>query len=99
MRFGIVGVAVFIAAYVASIVLYVNSGMGHPHQVAESPPSSDGTAVTIDVEDIQSDNSLLIANYTVSPGPELLDPVTHNLKEDLSLVVTSVVMASKRTWS
>ena|SRR5271166_1004925 len=99
MRLGIVGVVVFIAAYVASIVLYVNDGMGHPHQVAESPPSSDGTKVTVDVEDIQSDNSLLIANYNVAPGPALLDPVTHNLKEDLSLLVTSVVSASKRTWS
>jgi hypothetical protein len=99
MRLGIVGVVVFIAAYVGSIVLYVNDGMGHPHQVAESPPSSDGTKVTVDVEDIQSDNSLLIVNYNVSPGPELLDPATHNLKEDLSLLVTSVVSASQRTWS
>jgi hypothetical protein len=99
MRLGIVGVAVFIAAYVASIVLYVNDGMGHTRQVAESPPSSDGTKVTVDVEEIQSDNSLLIANYNVAPGPELLDPVTHNLKEDLSLLVTSAVSASKRTWS
>ena len=99
MRLGIVGVVVFIAAYVASIVLYVNDGMGHPRQVAESPQSSDGTKVTVDVEDIESDNSLLIANYNVAAGPALLDPVTHNLKEDLSLLVTSVVSASKRTWS
>lgn len=98
MRPGIVGVAVFIAAYVASIVLYVNDGMGHPHQVAESPPSSGATKVTVDVEDIQSDNSLLIANYNISPGPELLDPVTHALKDDLSFVVTSAVTASNRTW-
>jgi Domain of unknown function (DUF4436) len=99
MRLGIIGVVVFIAAYIASIVLYVNSGMGHPHQVAESPPSGDGTTVIVDVEDMQSDNSLLVANNTVSPGPQLLDPVTHSLKEDLSLVVTSAVSASKRTWS
>jgi len=98
LRFGIIGVGVFIAAYVASIVLYVNSGMGHPHQFAESPPSAGGTTVIIAVEDIQSDNSLLIANYSVSVGPELLDPVTQNLKEDLSLVLTSVVAASKHTW-
>ena len=98
MRLGIVGVAVFIAAYIASIVLYVNDGMGHPAQIIESPPSSGGTTVTVDVEDIQSDNSLLVANYTVSPGPRLLDPVTHDLKEDLSLAVTSVVSASKHTF-
>jgi hypothetical protein len=99
MRLGIVGVAVFIAAYVTSIVLYVNDGMGHARQVAESPPSGDGTKVTVDVEEIQSDNSLLIANYDVAPGPELLDPATQNLKEDVSLLVTSAVSASKRTWS
>jgi hypothetical protein len=99
VRLGIVGVAVFIAAYVASIVLYINDGMGHPHQVAESPPSSGGTRVTVDVEDIQSDNSLLVANYNISPGPELLDPVTHDLRENLSLLVTSEVSASKHTWS
>jgi len=99
MRLRIVGVVVFIAAYVASIVLYVNDGSGHPRQITESPASSGGTRVTVDVEDIQSNNSLLVANYTVSPGPELLDPVTHALKEDLSFVVTSAVTASNRTWS
>jgi hypothetical protein len=98
-RLRVVGVLVFIAAYAASIVLFVSDGMGHPRQVTESPPSSGGTTVTVDVEDIQSHNSLLIANYTVSPGPELLDPVTHNLKEDLSLLITSLVMANKHTWS
>ena len=67
MRLGIIGVVVFIAAYVASIVFYVNDGMGHPRQVAESPPSSDGTTVMVDVEDIQSDNSVLIANSPFRP--------------------------------
>ena len=43
MRLRIVGVVVFIAAYVASIVLSVSGGMGHPHQVTESPASSGGT--------------------------------------------------------
>jgi hypothetical protein len=98
MKLGIVGVVVFIAAYAASIVLYANSGISHPDQVTESSPSSGGTTVFIDVEDIQSGNSLLIVNYTVTPGPELLDPVTHNLKEDLSVLVASEVTASKRTW-
>jgi Domain of unknown function (DUF4436) len=96
-RFGI-GLVVFIAAYVASIVLYVNDGMGRPRQIAESPPSSDGTTVVVDAEDIQSDNSLLVANYTISPAPQLLDTVTHGLKDDLSLLVTSAVSASKHTW-
>ena len=53
--------------------------------------------MTIDVEEIQSNNSALVANFSVYPGPALLDPLTHNLKDDLSLL-TSVVTASKRTW-
>jgi len=99
MRLGIVGVVVFIGAYVASILLYVDSGMGHPHQIVDSPSSGDGNIVTVDIEEIQSDNSVLVANLTVSPGPALLDPLTHGLKEDLSVVFTSLVTANKRTWS
>jgi Domain of unknown function (DUF4436) len=99
MRFGIVGLMVFVGAYVASIVVYVNSGMGHPQQIAESSLSADGTTVTADVQDIGSDNCVLRANLAVSPGPALLDPVTHNLKEDLSVAVTSAVTASKHTFA
>jgi hypothetical protein len=98
MRRGIVGLVVFIAAYVGSIVLYVNSGMGHPHRIVNGPPSTDGTQVTFDIEDIQSNNSVLRANITISPGPALLDPRTHNLKEDLSVVATSTIAASRRIW-
>jgi hypothetical protein len=98
MRFGIIGLVAFIGAYVASILLYVNGGMGHPHQIAESSVAGDGTTVTVDIEEIQSDNSVLVANLTISPGRALLDPLTHNLREDLSVVVTSVVTAGKRTW-
>jgi hypothetical protein len=72
--------------------------MGHPHQIAESSVAGDGTTVTVDIEEIQSDNSVLVANLTISPGRALLDPLTHNLREDLSVVVTSVVTAGKRTW-
>jgi hypothetical protein len=98
-RFGILGVVAFIVAYVASIVLYVDSGMGQAKQITDSPSSGDGTTVIIDVEEIQSDNSVLVANLTVAPGSALLDPQTHDLKEDLSVVVTSAVTAGKRTWS
>jgi hypothetical protein len=99
MRRSIVGLVVFIAAYVASIVLYIDSGMGHPQQITDSPASGDATTVIVDIEEIQSDNSVLVANLTVTPGPALLDPLTHDLKEDLSVVVTSAVTAGKRTWS
>ncbi len=65
MRLGIVGVVLFVAAYVASIVLYVHSGVGVPHLVTESPPSSAGTTLTGDAEEIRSGDSLLIADFTV----------------------------------
>jgi hypothetical protein len=98
MRLGITGVVVFIVAYIGSIVLYVNSGQGHPHVVSQSPSVSDGTKVTTDIEAIQSTNSVLVANISVSPGPALLDPQTHTLKDDLSVVASSAVTVSKHVW-
>ncbi|WP_239655415.1 DUF4436 domain-containing protein [Mycobacterium riyadhense] len=98
MRLGI-GVVIFIAAYIGSLVLYVNGGMGRPQQIADSQSSSTATRVVVDIEDIQSNNGVLIAILIVSPGPALLDPQTRNLKDDLSVVATSVVTASKHTWS
>jgi uncharacterized protein DUF4436 len=98
MRRSIVGVVVFLAAYIGSIVLYVNSGMGHPHRIANGPSSNGDTKVTFDIQEIESNNSVLRANITVLPGPGLLDPQTHNLREDLSIVATSTIAASRRTW-
>jgi hypothetical protein len=99
MTFGIVGVVVFIAAYVATVALYASAGMGQPRQVTEGHPAPDGTMVTLDLKDVHSIDGELIANVTVSPGPGLLDPVTHDLTQDLSVVVTSAVTPTKRTWS
>ncbi|ORW92741.1 DUF4436 domain-containing protein [Mycobacterium szulgai] len=98
-RFGIIGVVVFFAAYIGSIVLYVNSGMGHPHQITDGAPSGDGTKVTVDIEDIQSNSGVLSANLTVTPGPAQLDQQTGTLKDDLTVVASSVLLASKRTWA
>lgn len=97
-KFGIAGVVVFIAAYISSIALYVNSGMGHPHQISDTSSPGEGTKVTVDIEDIQSNSGVLSANLTVTPGPALLDPQTGTLKDDLSVVASSVLLASKRTW-
>jgi hypothetical protein len=88
----------FVAAYAISVALYVDGGMGRPTVVVRGPSAPDLTRVTIDVQEVQSANSLLIANINVYPGPDLLDPLTHNLKDDLSVSVTSAVTASKRTW-
>lgn len=98
MRRSIAGLAVFVAAYITAIVLYVNGGMGHAHLISDDSGKGDGTKVTIDIEDIQSDNSSLVVNITVLPGPSLLDAETHGLKDDLSVVATSAVTASKHTW-
>ena len=99
MKRGIAGVAVFIAAYIGVIVLYSNTGMGRPHEITHGRPSADGTTVILDIEELQSVKGVLTANLTVVPGPELLDSVTHGLKEELTVAVTSVVVPTKRTWS
>ena len=99
LRLGIVGSVVFVAAYLGSLLIYVNSGMGHPHPVNDGQFGADATTVTIDLEDIRSNNRVLTTNISVAPGAALLDPVTHKLNEDLTLEVTSVVTPSKRTWA
>lgn len=99
MRLGVFGLVLFIAAYVTSVVLYAQSGMGHAREITGTgPKSSDWTEVTVDVEEIQSKSSLLQANISVTPAPGMVDPVTHALKEDLSLVSSSVLTTGKRTW-
>ncbi|MCV7409202.1 DUF4436 domain-containing protein [Mycobacterium florentinum] len=72
--------------------------MGHPNVVVRGEPVPDATRVTIDVQEVQSANSLVVASVNVYPGPGLLDPQTHNLKDDLTISVSSAVSASKRTW-
>jgi hypothetical protein len=95
-RLGILGVALFVCVYVVAIVLYINSGSGHPHVVVRGP--SDATRVIIDADSMKSDSSVLIVNVTVAPAPELMDPVTHMLKDDLNIVISSAVTSSKHTW-
>ncbi|MEE6135139.1 DUF4436 domain-containing protein [Mycobacterium sp. 050128] len=88
----------FVAAYAFSVWLYVDGGMGHPNVVVRGEPVPDATRVTIDIQEVQSANSLVVSSINVYPGPGLLDPQTHNLKEDLTIAVSSAVSASKRTW-
>lgn len=99
MRLGIVGLVLFIAAYITSVVLYAQSGMGHSREISGVGPKPSGwTEATVDVEEIQSKNSLLQANLSLTPAPDLLDPVTHALKEDFTLVASSVLSTGRRTW-
>ncbi|WP_231985813.1 DUF4436 domain-containing protein [Mycobacterium sp. E3247] len=87
-----------VGAYIGSIVLYVGGGMGHPHVVVQDASAGDGTTITNDIEEIQSRNSVLVANITVVPGPALLDPRTHTLKDDLHVAAASTMTTSRQTW-
>lgn len=98
MRLSLVGLAILIAAYIATIALYAGTGLGRPHPIAEGQPTADGTSVTMDIEELQSVKGVLTVNLAVDPGPELLNPETYGLNEDLTVVVTSVVTPTKRTW-
>ncbi|WP_134426626.1 DUF4436 domain-containing protein [Mycobacterium ulcerans] len=98
MKLGFVGLVLFVVAYVGSTLLYGNAGKG-PHDLTQGCPTADGTTVTISLEEVQSSNTVLSANLAVTPGPGLLDPRTEGLSDDLSVVVTSSVTPTKRTWS
>ena len=99
MRLGIVGLVIFIAAYIASILLYVHGGMGLPQQVAESRSGPDDTMVTVYIEDMGSNNEVLHADVVVTPGLALIDPATHKLKDDLTVGVTSALTPAKHIWT
>ncbi|MBW0015343.1 DUF4436 domain-containing protein [Mycobacterium sp.] len=98
MRLSIISVVVFIAVYVASIVLYGTAGSNARHELAQGEPTADGTTVTIDVEDLQPLKGDLVTEVAVSPGPALLDPLTRGLREDLGIAVTYGATPVKHTW-
>ncbi|WP_442931937.1 DUF4436 domain-containing protein [Mycobacterium sp. 050134] len=97
-RLAALGVLLLVGTYVGAIVVYVGGGMGHPHVVVQDASAGDGTAMTNDIQEIQSHNSVLVANISVVPGPALLDPRTHALKDDLHIVTASTVTTSRQTW-
>ncbi|OBI53166.1 DUF4436 domain-containing protein [Mycobacterium sp. E787] len=96
----IVGLVVlFVATYAITVGLYSRSGCGCPRQVTQGQPAPDGTTVTIDLQELQSVKGGLSGNITVSPGHELLDPLTGGLTEDLAVAVHSAVTPTKRSWA
>src|SRR5262245_44822203 len=98
LKFAIVGLVVaLIAVYIACVTLYAASGV--LHQRAQFSPAGDETTVTLNVEEIQSNYSVLMANLVVSPGSGLLDPQTQRLNEDLGLRVRSASTPTRRTWT
>lgn len=98
MRWGLVSFAVFVVAYVSLVALYALTGMGPAHSLNEGQPSADGTTVTLDITGIQPYRNALVGDLTVTPGPALLDPLTGNLKEDLTVAATSATSPTSRTW-
>ena len=55
--------------------------------------------MTLNVEDVQSNYTVLNANLVFSPGSDVLDPQTQHLKEDLGIRVRSVATPTRRTWT
>ncbi len=93
----VVLLAVVVGAMFMSIVLYIDGAA--PHRVSsDGRTAGTGTAVTLDVESIQSNYSVLMGNLEISPGSALLDRDTQGLKQDLTVEVTSVATPVKRTW-
>lgn len=99
VKLGRISLVVIVAAYLGSIAVYAGTGLGRPSQITEGRPTADGTTVTIDLGELHPIKGELVTTLTVSPGPELLDPVSHNLKDDLSVAVTSSTTPTKRTWT
>ncbi|OBH25757.1 DUF4436 domain-containing protein [Mycobacterium sp. E342] len=100
-RFAIAGfVVLVVATYVALFELYESTVQG----VAAGNLSDDAETVahsmaTLTVDEMQSNYSAVVVNLAVAPGPELLDPVTHRLKEDLMVRVRSSVQPSRRDYT
>jgi hypothetical protein len=99
LKFGVIGaVVLLIAAYVGSIMLYAQGGNTRD---LETPAviNSDKSTATINIEDLQSNNSVLAVNLAFNAASSLLDPTTHHLKDDLSLRVRSSALPSRHTWT
>jgi Domain of unknown function (DUF4436) len=91
-------VGVVACAMLTSIVLYVD-GAGSQRISVHGTPTGSGSTVTLDVVSIGSNYSELVTDLIVKPGPELLDPATDGLKQDLTVAVTSATTPIRRTWS
>jgi hypothetical protein len=91
-------VGIIACAILTSTVLYVD-GEGAGRVKSRGAPTKSGTTVTFNVAIIQNSYSELVGDLIVKPGPELLDPATDGLKQDLTVAVTSTTTPIKRTWS
>ena len=98
-RLGVVALVALVAcAMVTSVVLYVD-GAASQRIPAHGAPTSGGTTVTLDVVSISNTYNELVGDLIIRPGPELVDPATDGLKQDLTVAVTSVTTPVRRTYS
>lgn len=100
-RVGVVGLVVLIAGVYFSLnALYADTIEGVPaaNLADEGEPAAHSTA-TLTVEEMQSNYGAVSANLAVSPGSDLLDPVTHRLNQDLVVRVRSAAAPSAREYT
>lgn len=98
MKWRTASIAAFVAAYIGLAAVYALAGMGPARPLIEAQPAADGTTVTLDLVGIQPYRNALQADVTVTPGPALLDPQTGNLREDLTVAITSATTPTSRSW-
>ena len=98
MRLGVVTVVVIACTMLTSVVLYVD-GAASQHIPIHGAPTSGGTTVTLDVVSISNTYNELVGDLIIRPGPELVDPATDGLRQDLTVAVTSVTTPVRRTYS
>ncbi|OCB39402.1 DUF4436 domain-containing protein [Mycobacterium malmoense] len=100
-RFAAVGfVLLIVGTYVALVELYQNTVEGTSAGTLNDNAETAGQSMaTLTVEEMQSNYSAVVATVAVAPGPALLDPVTHRLKEDLMLRVRSAAQPSRRDYT
>jgi hypothetical protein len=101
MRLWIVGlVVVIVGTYISLIALYADTveSVAAANLADETDAVARSTA-TLTVEEMQSNYSAVVANLAVSPGSELLDPVSHRLSDDLVIKVRSSATPSAREYT
>jgi Domain of unknown function (DUF4436) len=100
-RFAAVGLVVLIVgSYVALVELYKDTVEAvAPGTLSDNAEVAAQSMATLTVEEMQSNYSAVVANLAVAPGPALLDPVTHRLKEDLVLRVRSAAQPTRREYT
>jgi hypothetical protein len=87
-------IGVVACAILTSTVLYID-GEGAQRTPSVGGPTKSGTTVTFNVANIQNNYSELVGDLIVKPGPDLLDPATDGLKQDLTVAVTSTTTPAR----